>query len=130
VKEAVLEGRVTRGMEPLMVHVALGRPDEEIKQGESVVWVYYRGESFQVHHPPTMVTPGLDPSIRTGGMGAAASQDPLSIQRQTATRGQISPMRNPQIPEPPPMPVVVRDSKYDVEVVFRDGMVVAGSGVR
>jgi hypothetical protein len=131
VKEAVLEGRVTRGMDPVMVHVALGRPDEEIKEGESVVWVYHRGESYQVYNQPhysPIGVPGPNPMLGRGVQNPA--QDPLATQRQTIGRGQSSQLRNPQIPEPPPQPTVVRDSRYDIEVVFRDGLVVAGNGVR
>jgi hypothetical protein len=128
VKEAVLEGRVTRGMDPTMVHVALGRPDEEIKRDDGgVVWVYHSGNSYQVYetqpqtpYPPTY---GTQPPYSRGGIPVQTQPGmPISASR----RGQV------QVPihEPPPMPTVVRDTRYDIQIVFRDGMVVAGNGVR
>jgi hypothetical protein len=129
VKEAVLEGRVTRGMDSTMVHVALGRPDEEIKRDDGgIVWVYHKGNSYEVYEQPQQYSPypptyGTQPPYSRGGIPV---QPQPGMPATPGMRGQIPMQRT----EPPPMPTVVRDPRYDVQIVFRDGIVVAGNGIR
>ena len=116
IKEAVLEARVIKGMDPDMVRVAIGKPDEEIDRGNGdVVWVYRRGSSSSSRMSPSY----------GGGMGGGGT---IAI---GGGPGGIYMGGSPRIPvmaPPPPSPSY--ETEAEIEIWFRNGVVVRGDGVK
>jgi hypothetical protein len=113
IKEAVLDARVIKGMDPDMVRVAIGKPDEEIDRGNGdVVWVYRRGGSSS----------SVSPAYGGGGGGAIAIG---------GGPGGVYMGGSPRVPimaPPPPSPVYAQEA--EIEIWFRNGVVVRGDGVK
>lgn len=116
IKEAVLDARVIKGMDPDMVRVAIGKPDEEIDRGNGdIVWVYRRGTSGS----------SLPPHY--GGMGGMGGGT-IAI---GGGPGGVYMGGSPRIPvmaPPPPMPSYTPEA--EIEIWFRNGVVVRGDGVK
>jgi len=123
VREAVLDGRAEKGMNPDMVRMALGKPTEIVGGSSSAeeIWIYRTGgDDFD----PTMTYPGSYPSTYPGGIGInsggvvlspsvgiGTGVGPVTIGTGGGGGGVMTPMPMPSAP------VVER------EVVFRDGVV-------
>lgn len=120
VKEAVLDGRIAKGMTPTMVEVSLGRPDEVVtRDNGDEVWVYkIRGESSGSSGP-------------LGGMGGS-----VSIGGSVGGGGGYY-GGGPSIGIAPP-PIVLGgggggglpESTLEREIWFRGGVVVRGDDVK
>jgi hypothetical protein len=117
IKEAVLDARVIKGMTPDMVRVAIGKPDEEIDRGNGdVVWVYRRSSGSSSSMSPAY----------GGGMGGGGT-----IAIGGSPGGGVYMGGSPRIPvmaPPPPSPGY--SAEAEIEIWFRNGVVVRGDGVK
>lgn len=106
VKQAILDGHVIKGMTPDMVRVALGKPTEVVDRGGGdEVWVYRKG--------------GGD----SGGGGSVFGNTGLTVGGGT---GGVYVGGSPTIMTGPSIPTAVEED----EVVFRDGVVSRGPGIK
>lgn len=110
IKEAVLDGRVVKGMTPAMVRVAKGKPDNIVDRGGGdEVWVYRkpstdRGSTNSGILSGTSITMGAG----SGGTGIYAQPPPIVVGGGSSIG-----------PEP-----------EEDEIVFRDGRVSRAPGVK
>lgn len=123
IKEAVLDGRVVRGMTPSMVLVARGKPTEVVDRGGGdEVWVYRKGGGSS----GAGLLRGTSISIGTGGGypggypggGYPGGGYPGGGYPGTGISTGPIPIGGSQVHEP----------VDEHEIVFRDGLVVRGDG--
>lgn len=126
IKEAVLDGRVIRGMTPSMVLVARGKPSEVVDRGGGdEVWVYRKGGSGGGSGG---MLRGTSISIGTGTGGGYPGGYPGSGYPGGSYPGGGYPGTGISTG---PIPLGGSQSYEPVEeheIVFRDGLVVRGDG--
>ncbi len=111
IKEAVLDGRVVRGMTPDMVYVTRGKPTEVVDRGNGdEIWIYRKGGG---------------PS----GSSRRLSGSSISIGAPVGGSGGIFVGGGSPTILGSPSPAPAYEPVEEDEVFFRNGVVVRGDGV-